>query len=171
MTYSFTYSETKTFTVTHAKHIAAKVATDLKRIQRFYGKPSDTDINEYESEVIALLKSGYLYTVTYGFKKDGNWIEPTLHYTARDLIAEATNDDPGRIRPGANINGAAFYSYLTYTSLWNNLTYEEKEQFKRSLPFQRVGATQPDFSGYLYDDRTYSSGGRALYRASLRSYS
>ena len=42
MSNSFTISEATTFTITHARHMAAKVATDLKRIQRFYGKPSDT---------------------------------------------------------------------------------------------------------------------------------
>ena len=39
--HSYSYTESTTFTVTHARHMAAKVATDLKRMQRFYGKPSD----------------------------------------------------------------------------------------------------------------------------------
>ena len=40
MSYSYTLSETRTFTVTHARHMAAKVATDLKRMQRLYGSPA-----------------------------------------------------------------------------------------------------------------------------------
>ena len=32
--------------------LASKVATDLKRMQRFYGSPSDADIASYEVEVI-----------------------------------------------------------------------------------------------------------------------
>ena len=39
MSYSYTLTETTTFTVTHARHMAAKVATDLKRMQRLYGEP------------------------------------------------------------------------------------------------------------------------------------
>jgi hypothetical protein len=31
MSYSFSYTESSTFTVTHARHMASKVATDLKR--------------------------------------------------------------------------------------------------------------------------------------------
>src|SRR5262245_42971432 len=62
MTYSLTISETTAFTVTHARHMAAKVATDLKRLQRFYGKPTDAQIAAYEIEVIELLKAGYLGT-------------------------------------------------------------------------------------------------------------
>ena len=41
---SYTVSQTNTFTVTHARHMAAKVAADLKRMQRLYGQPSDIDI-------------------------------------------------------------------------------------------------------------------------------
>jgi hypothetical protein len=171
MSYSFNYTESSTFTVTHARHMAAKVATDLKRMQRFYGKPSDTSIAEYETEVIEMLKAGYLGTVTYGFKKDGNWIEPTLRYTARDLAgASANDDDPGRIRPGANISSASFYSYMTYSAAWDQLSQAERDAFKAKLPFIRGGAAEPGISGYLANDRTYSSGGKALDRACVRSF-
>ena len=171
MSYSFSYTESSTFTVTHARHMAAKVATDLKRMQRFYGKPSDTSIVEYEAEVIEMLKAGYLGTVTYGFKRNGKWIEPTLRYTARDLAGmSASDDDPGRIRPGADISGTSFYSYMTYSAAWDQLTQAQQDAFKVTLPFMRNGAAEPGISGYLSNDRTYSSGGRALDRACVRSF-
>lgn len=172
MSYSSTVAETTTFTLTHAKHMAAKVATDLKRMQRLYGKPNDTDIANYEAEVIELLKAGYLNTVTYGYRRNGDWVEPSIRFTARDLASGTTNDDdPGRVRPGANISGASFYSYLTYSAAWNALSEAEKKAFKTNrLPFQRNGASEPGINGYLTSDRTYSSGGRALERASVRSY-
>jgi Bacterial HORMA domain family 1 len=171
MSYSYTVSETESFTVTHARHMAAKVATDLKRMQRLYGSPSDASITSYEAEVIEFLKAGYLGTVTYGFRRDGNWIEPTLRYTARDLAgAAAIDDDPGRVRPGAYVMGATFYSYLTYGGGWGDTTAAEREAFAKRLPFQRGGAPEPGVSGYLSEDRTYSAGGRALSRAILRSY-
>ena len=171
MSYSYTVTESTTFTVTHARHIAAKVATDLKRLQRFYGKPSDSSIADDESEVIALLKAGYLDTVSYGFKRDGEWIEPMLRYTAQELAAAAANDDdPGRVRPGADISGASFYSFLTYSAAWNELTHAEKAAFKNTLPFQRTGGSEPGVNGYFEDDRTYSAGGCALNRSSVRSY-
>ena len=60
------------------------------------------------TELIAVMKAGYLGTVAYGFWRDGAWIEPTLRYTAHDLAgASANDDDPGRIRTGANVAGAA----------------------------------------------------------------
>ncbi len=170
MSYSHTISETTTFTLTHARHIAAKVATDLKRMQRFYGNLSDTRIADYEIEAIALLKAGYLGTVAYGFRRNGNWIEPTLKYTAQELAEGSASDDPGRIRPGANIDGATFSSYLTYSSNWDDLSDSEKENFKKSLPFRRSGASEPGVSGYFSTDLVYSAGGQALNRASVRSY-
>lgn len=171
MSQSFTISNSVTFTVTHARHISAKVATDLKRLQRLYGMPSDSSIADYEAELTELLKGGYLKEVTYGFKLGANWVEPTLRYTAQDLAgASANDDDPGRIRPGADIAGASFYSYLIYSQAWHNLSTMEQQNVKGRLPFQRGGADEPGLNGYLSSDRTYSSGGRALNRFTLKSY-
>jgi hypothetical protein len=172
MTDSYTISDSVSFTVTHARHMAAKVVTDLKRMQRLYGSPSDDRIARYEAEIIEFLKGGYLGTVSYGYRRDGKWIEPTLRYTSRDLAGSAANDDdPGRVRPGANISGAKFYSYLTYGDAWSKTTTTEREAFRKRLPFERGDAPEPTADGYMTEDRTYSAGGRALNRASLRSYS
>lgn len=171
MSYSTTQTDSVTFSHSHAVHMAAKVATDLKRMQRFYGKPNDIDIADFESEVTELLKQGYLKEITYGFKRDGNFIEPTLRYTAKDLSGTAANDDdPGRVRPGAYIEGASFHSYLTRTDKWHNLTSGEQAEFQKRLPFTRTGASEPGVTGYLVDDRTYSAGGWALNRKSVKSF-
>lgn len=168
---SYSYTESITFTVTHARHMAAKIATDLKRIQRLYGKPSDKDIADYEAEAVAMMKAGYISTVTYGFKRDGAWIEPTLKYTARDLAdASANDDDPGKIRPGQDVLGATFSSFLNYTATYFALAQGDRDAFRSGLPFQRTIGTEPPINGYLTSDRTYSAGGRALDRSSVRSY-
>ena len=171
MTSSLSYTDTLTFTRTHAKHMAAKVATDLKRMQRFYDCPTDSQITEYEAEAIEFLKEGYLGTVMYGFRRSGSWIEPTLCYYARDLAgASANDDDPGRVRPGANVTGASFYSYLTYSLSWYLLSTQEKEAFMCRVPINRDGAPQPGIDGYLSADLIYSAGGRSLERATVRSW-
>ncbi len=166
---SYTTTEAKTFTITHANYLASKVATDLKRMQRFYGSPNDRMIENYEREIALYLKHGYLEKVSYGFKKDGNWTEPTLIYHASDIEYSA-NDDPGKVRPGCDISGASFYSFLEYSSKWFELTEKEKELFKNSLPINRSTADTPGINGYLEHDRTYSAGGKALSRSSVRSY-
>lgn len=171
MTYSFTTSHTSSFTVTHARHMAAKVATDLKRVQRFYGQPSDVDIAGYEAEITAYLKENLLESVAYGFRRNGSWVEPTLKYTAQDLMGAAANDDdPGRVRPGANVSGAEFHSFLIYSDDWSKLTEAEREAFRKTLPFLRTSGSEPGVNGYFAQDRTYSSGGRALNRSSVRSF-
>jgi hypothetical protein len=168
MTLIGTYSEA--FTTTHARHIAAKLATDLKRMQRLYGVPSDSSIAQYQEEVIELMKGGYLGTVAYGYRRDSDWIEPTLKYTAQDLLGESADDDPGGIRPNRDVTGATFYSYLTYSSAWDALSASEKEVVEGRLPFRRGGAPAPGVKGYFADDRSYSAGGKALVRSTVRSY-
>jgi len=168
---SYSYSESITFTVTHARHMAAKIATDLKRIQRLYGRPSDGEIAEYEEEAVAMMKAGYLGTVTYGFKRNGAWIEPALKYSARDLAGGSANDDdPGRIRPGKDVSGASFTSFMTYSDAFFALSQAERDAFKGGLSICRTSGTEPPVDGYLDADRTYSAGGRALDRSSVRSY-
>jgi hypothetical protein len=170
MSYSFTATETKTFTLTHARHLAAKVAADLKRLQRLYGHITDQRIAEFEGEVTELLRQGYLGTVTYGFRRDGSWIEPTLRYTANELASSSPDDDPGRVHPGIDISGASFHSYLTYNNAWWALTPDQRAAIEGQLPLQRASQAEPSVNGYFADDKTYSSGGRSLGRASVRSY-
>lgn len=167
MSYSYTESATGTFTLTHAKHMAAKVAADLKRMQRLYGKPSNSHIAELEAELIALLQAGYLDVVTYGFRRADQFIVPTLRYTAKDLAGAASaSDDPGLIPPRADIQGATFHSYLIYSQKWNQLQQSQRDAW----PHPRIGAPEPMINGYLAPDKIYSAGGKALDRSSLRSF-
>ncbi len=166
MSYSYTQSATGTFTLTHAKHMAAKVATDLKRMQRLYGAPSDAAIADLEAEVIALMQGGYLDVMIYGFKRADKFIVPTLRYTAKDLAGStAASDDPGLITPRADVQGATFHSYLVPTQKWYQLPQTQKDAW----PHPRDGAPEPTMNGYLSPDKIYSAGGKALDRASLRS--
>jgi hypothetical protein len=94
-----------------------------------------------------------------------------LRYTAQDLAgASANDDDPGRVRHGADITNARFYSYLAYSPSSDRLTSDQQTAFKRTLPFFRGGAPEPAVNGYLSPDRVYSAGGHALNRDSVRSW-
>ena len=170
MSSSFTVTGTQTFSRAHAKRISFKVATDLKRMQRFYGRPTDREIEAYELELIELMTAGYLRTVTYGFRRDDSWIEPALRYTAFELADPSFGDDPGRVRARADISGASFYSYLTYSKAWAALSGTEQDEFKKTLPVKRINAEEPGIDGYLQRDLSYSAGGRGLRRATVRSW-
>ena len=45
---------------------------------------------------------------------------------------------PDESRPGEDISGASFYSYLISSPAWDRLTEQEKEAFSSRLPFQRL---------------------------------
>ena len=167
MSYSFAVTESKTFTVTHARHIASKMATDLLRLQRLYGLPSDKDIDAYEEELITLLQHDYLDTVSYGFKRNGKWVV-ALSYRAVDgnLVSD---DDPGRIQPRIVISGTRFGSFLTYNRRWWELSGAERDAFEASLPFRRTSSEEPGVeNGYWEEDQSYAAGGRGLSRSTLR---
>ena len=168
---SITNSGTQAYTLTNAKKIASKVATDLKRIQRFYGYPSDELIQKYEEELVLYLNSGYLDKVTYGFKRDGNWIEPTVQYTAKDFSGMiTTDDDPGRIPLNAKTEGATFCSFLQQNQNWIKLSSLEQANYEKLLPFNRTEGNEPSVSGYFSSDKTYSSGGKGVERSTVKNY-
>jgi hypothetical protein len=170
MSSTYTRTDSRTFTRAHAKKISYRVATDLKRMQRLYGKPTDAKIRQYDDELVEFLTAGFLEKVSYGYRRGQDWIEPSLHYTAFELANRDAGDDPGRIRAGARITGASFYSFLIYSSAWNALAATEQAVFQERLPFQRGEAREPGVDGYLQEDLAYSAGGRGLRRASVRSW-
>ena len=170
MSSTYTRTATQTFTRAHAKRISYRIATDLKRMERLYGYPTDREIADYDGEVIELLTAGYLGTVAYGFRRNDRWIEPTLRYTAFELADPGFGDDPGRVPARAEVGGASFYSYLTYSSAWDALSPAEQAAFKQSLPVKRVGAAEPGVDGYLQRDLAYSAGGRGVQREMVRSW-
>lgn len=171
MSTSYVETVSTAFTITHAKRLASKVRTDLMRIHRLYdGRPSLHRIDKFEEEVTILLRDGYLDTVAYGFKRNGNWIAPTLRYTAEVLLfGSGVDDRPGAVKPNLDVSGASFYSFLTYSDAWFALTANEQDAYERALPIQRSAGNAPGVVGYFASDKNYSAGGRALNRSSLRS--
>ncbi|WP_160319502.1 HORMA-1 domain-containing protein [Herpetosiphon geysericola] len=65
---------------------------------------------------------------------------------------------------------AAGCKKLGFRPTWNNLTQTEQENFKKRMPFYRGSAPESQIDGYMTNDRTYSAGGRALDRSTVRSY-
>lgn len=165
---SSSYSFNTTFTLTNAKYLASKIATDLKRIQRFYGSPSDTQIAKYEAEITELLKEGYLDNITYGFRRNGIFIKPSVKYNSVELSNGKNDDDPGKIPIDADINNATFGSFLCNNSKWDNLSQTERDIFQKKLPIQRTDGSAPQSDGYFSNDLTYGSGGKSINRSTLK---
>jgi hypothetical protein len=167
---SYTTTETSSFTITHARYIASKVATDLKRFQRFYGAPNDGLIDRYEGELAGLLKHDAVDNVVYGFQRNALWTPASVRYRAIPGGALIADDDPGKIRPGIDIGGASFTSFLSYSSKWWDLTQAERDRIRDGLPLKRPTGSEPNLeSGAWSDDLSYSAGGRGLGRSSVRT--
>ena len=163
---SYTETQVQTFTIAHARILASKVATDLKKFQRFYRSPSDALIDQYEGELAVLLKYGVVIAVTYGFQREGKWTEASVKYTAL-YGALSSNDDPGKIRPGLDVTGASFTSFLEPD--WRSFTQAERDAIRKECPFQRsTGNTPPLEAGYWAEDLNYAAGGRGLGRAMVK---
>jgi len=154
--------QTGTFTHTaiHARHVASKVAADLKRLQRMYrvGRPSDSEIGEYQEELAMLLDKDCLGTVTYGFKRNGEWVV-ALKYEAAGGSLYGGDDDPGGLRIEAERSGTCFTSFLSYSASWSSLSSEEKLEFEALLPFKRTEGYEPGIEGGCWiESRKYLSG-------------
>lgn len=169
MATSYTQSATSTFTLSHARYIASKVATDLLRFQRLYGSPIDQWINDYEGELTLMLKHDVVGDVVYGFKRNGKWTAASVRYQALAGGVLLVDDDPGKIRPGIDVAGASFTSFMSYNQNWWDLTDGERAAIKLASPVDRSSGTSPNLeAGQWHSDLSYSAAGRGLGRSSVR---
>ena len=166
---TFSYTTTKTFTRTSAEYIASKVMTDLKRLQIYYGKPSDAEIWDYYVELVELLVNRYLASCEYGFKKQGLRVV-TLSFEVRP-DGSLHDGNPGGVFARANVSGGTWYSFLTHSWKFDALSQTERDRFKGSLPVKRTPGQAPaDGNGYWTTDRSYSSDGVGTQRRTFREY-
>lgn len=163
MTTTQTLSSTATFTITHAKYLASKLAADLRQMQLFYGKPSDLWIEHYVTEAVVLLVGGYLKCVTYGFKRNDRWVV-ALKYDAHVGGVLLADDRAGRVKPGVNVIGASWTSFLEPSATFLTLSGADLERVEALLPFERGYGEEPRVSGAWMADRSYSNGGVSLQR-------
>jgi len=166
---SFSTTSSETFSYAHARKIASKVASDLLRFHGFYGRPSLVNIDEYEEELVELLKHDAIDHVTYGFKKNGEWVTAVKYHAVSGALI--SDDLPGRLRAGASVDGAHFTSFLSYSSSWWNRSESDKERIRGLLPFRRSTGEEPGVKdGYWAQDLNYAAGGRGLSRSSIRQW-
>ncbi len=161
-----TTTRSSSFTRTDAKYLASKVGADLHQLRRLFGKPSEEDIAEYLEELTTLLAGGYLSYVEYGFRKGNDWVY-CHRYTASQLLAN-TDDRPGGVLP-RSVGDASFYSYLSRSTAWSNLTASDRERILAAIPVKRTGAPLPGTTGGNWvEDRTYGSNGVGVTRKVYR---
>ena len=170
---SFSVTASASFTITHARYLSSKVATDLKRLQGLYRKydPSNAEIDSYEAELAYLLKHDAVGSVIYGYQRNGVWTPACVRYTVDANGSIQADDDPGKLRPGHDIVNARFTSFLSYSASWSDRTASERAAIEEASPLQRISGSTPGLErGYWADDRSYSAGGRGVARSTVKGY-
>jgi hypothetical protein len=148
----------QTFTIVQARYVGAKVGADLRFMNGLYGRPTLARISDYAEEVALLLLSGYLDTVSYGFK-DGSSNEWKFRLRYEATVGGQLKDNPpGSYPPNAEVSQYEFHSFLICSSSFSLETADVRGAFLKTLPFQRGDGTEPTTgSGTTTSGHQYSS--------------
>lgn len=168
---TFTRTETATFTITHAKHLASKIAADLNACSRLHGKPSVTAVESYNAELVELLRYGFLSSYEFGFQQDDKRVLSWSYDVTTDGNIES-DDRAGKMSAYVDLDGASFFNYAWYSSKYGSLTSDELLIFKESHSINRTTGDPPsDGAGYWSGtEKNYAAGGTGVSRRSFRSY-
>ncbi len=163
-----TFTRTYSFTITHARYLASKIAADMHLCAAYYGLPSEALIRNYAEELAQYLNEGYLESYEFGYKKNGVRVV-TWRYTV-DVYGNITTDDrPGKVVPYVDISGATFFNFLAQNSAFFELPEYQQDAFKSGLPVQRTNGYPPsDGAGYWTSDRNYYSTGCGIGRQTFQ---
>lgn len=165
---SSTFTTTSTFTRTHARHLAAKVISDLYQCSMLYDRPNEDAIEDYETELIELLANEYVYRYEFGFTIDGMRLL-SWQYTVRPDGGLHGDSDAGGIYSKGEVAQASYFNFLTLSSKWDDLTAAQQAAFESTLPFRRtLGSGPGDGNGYWQVDHGYSAGGVRVERRTFR---
>lgn len=166
-----TRTATESFTLTHAKYLASKVTSDMWRCKQIYAQPSESEINNYGTELALMLRDGYVSIYEFGFQQEGQRILSWRYGVDASGNLSATDDRPGGVVSGVDIRLATFFNQMTRSSAWSRLSEEERTKVETGLPFKRVTKDGPqDGRGYWQEDRSYAANGVSLARKTFRPF-
>lgn len=165
----YTYTTSATFTRTHARHLGAKIAADLRQCSTLHGKPPPGVIEDYLDELVELLVGGYLSEYEFGFKRDGQRIVCWRYAINSDGSIASVTGEPGGLYAKDLPAGARYYNFVSYSSAWAALSDGEREQMQERLPVKRTSGSLPDDgSGYWHETRDYGAAGVRITRQEYR---
>jgi hypothetical protein len=168
---SYSYTTTESFTIAHARRLAAKVSADMEQCRRLYGKPSAANIAEYQEELTVMLHGGYVSEYEFGFKTTEDRRVVSWKY-AVSADGDLQGGRSGGLYTQANISNASLFNFMSYSDDWFALDAAERDKVKGKHTVRRVTGEPPaDGSGWWVRDKTYSAGGVAIERQEFRPWS
>lgn len=166
-----TFTSSSTYTIINARYVSSKIAADLDLCRLYYGRPTESRIQEYKDELAELLNGGYVKEYEFGFKRDGKRVV-CWQYTVKDDGTISTDDRAGKLDSSIDTAGALFYNFLTFSFKWEILQFDERTRIENVLPFRRTDGTLPsDGNGYWTSDRSYSSASIGVTRKTFKPLS
>jgi hypothetical protein len=168
MSFTMTRTISESFTLVHAKELASKVTADMRRCQQIYGKPLDSWINGYGTELALLLNEGFVEEYEFGFLRNGARIL-SWSYTVNSAGQMTSNDRPGKLVAGIDVSGSEWFNRLHKTRKFWSLPQNERELIENELPVRRTISEPPaDGVGRWVYDLNYSAGGVTLGRKTFQ---
>lgn len=169
MSYSYTQSQTKSYTYANVRHINDKILGDLTYLLvRFPGIFTEERVTAWKNDFYHWMNDGYAQTIDILFmRNDECFCE--VKYELKDDGSISADDNVGRIR-GVDLSGAYTSVVITYTSKWTELTAEEQQNFrdeKLHLSWGAAGKTNYAYGLTQKFDKQYSSGSVGVQRSVL----
>jgi hypothetical protein len=169
MSFTMTRSASDTFTLTSAKYLASKVTADMRRCSQLHGRPSESEINNYGTELALLLNRGYAKNYEFGFKLNDKRVLSFFYEVVGDQLV-ASDDRPGKIYDGT-VSDATWFNFLTRSAKWWSAAQTERDHFNANSPINRISGEAPtDGNGYWVTDLSYSADGTCLRRRTFRPF-
>lgn len=158
---------TSTFTRTNARYLASKIAADLRQLRSFYGRPTEQQIDDPSDELVEMLAGGYVATYEAGFRKDGKRLVSERYTVSSSGLA--TDERAGGVYARADVTGASWFTFMSYSDAWWDLSDAARKAVKDSVAIDRSPGTEPtDGNGYWEGGRNYASGGTSTSRSGFR---
>ncbi len=166
---TFTYTTPETFTVVHARKLAAKIVADMHQCRRFYGEPTEAEITAWNDELVVMLAGGYVDSYEFGFKSKDRRVV-SWFYTV-SAAGELEGGRSGGLYPGASISGASMFNFMTTSASWGRLSERQRNAERAKHGVNRTTGEPPaDGSGHWVIDRVYVAGGVAVRRREFQPW-
>lgn len=170
MTTSYTTSASESFTVVHARKLAAKVAADMNQCRLLYGKPSEADIGDYRDELVVMLAGQYVDRYEFGYKTAADRRVVSWSYRV-NASGDLDGGRSGGLYAKADIHGAVMFNFMWTNTKWWNESSAERTKIRATHNVDRTSGEPPsDGSGRWVQDRSYGAGGVVLQREEFRPW-